>query len=45
LAKYPDFIGEILNIGNSLYLVQSDATQMKKITGSSQKLEVRLGER
>jgi len=44
LAKYPDFIGKSLNIGNQLYPVPIDVTQMKKITGSSKKVELRLVE-
>jgi hypothetical protein len=43
LAKYPDFIGKSLNIGNQLYPVPVDVIQMKEITGSSEKVELRLG--
>jgi len=44
LAKCLDFIGKSLNIGNQLYPVPVDVRQMKKITGSSKKGELRLGE-
>jgi hypothetical protein len=39
LAKYPNFIRKIIYIGNPLYPAPVDVIQMKKITGSSKKVD------